>query len=286
MNFKQKLTKIIHKNNSLLCVGLDSDLGKIPEKYLENENPQFEFNKWIIEQTDEFVCAYKPNMAFYEALGSRGFKSLELTMEYLHKNYPEIVTIADAKRGDISSTNLGYVKAIFDRLGFDCVTLHPYLGKEALQPFLDRKEKGCIVLCKTSNVGSGEVQNLEILQNDQISNPKSQSTSNDQNNNYQYLWEYVAVKVSKEWNDNKNCMLVVGATYPEELKKIREIVGEMTLLVPGVGVQGGDIGKTMQAGLNKKSMGLVINSSRGIIFSENPREAAKQLRNNINKYRK
>lgn len=130
------------------------------------------------------------------------------------------------------------------------------------------------------------MQNLEILQNDQISNPKSQSTSNDQNNNYQYLWEYVAVKVSKEWNDNKNCMLVVGATYPEELKKIREIVGEMTLLVPGVGVQGGDIGKTMQAGLNKKSMGLVINSSRGIIFSENPREAAKQLRNNINKYRK
>lgn len=245
MNFQEKLDKIVKKNNSLVCVGLDQG--------------EFEFNQKIIDQTHDLVCAYKPNFAFYEALGVKGWENLKKTVEYLQRYHSGVVTIADAKRADIGNTNMGYVTSIFDELGFDAVTINPYFGQEAIQPFLDRKDKGIIILCKTSNPGSGEFQDL--------------------------IWEKVAINVTKNWNKNNNCALVVGATYPEELKKVREIVGEMTLLVPGIGAQGGDVEKTVKAGLNSQKAGMIINSSRGIIFSDNPRAEAQKLRDEINKYR-
>ena len=260
-----KYNKRANKINSLLCVGLDSDFAKIPKRFLKLKFPQFEFNKWIIKETNEYTAAYKPNSAFYEARGDKGIKELKITMEYLNKNHPDIFTILDAKRADIGNTNNGYVSAIFDWLNFDAITLHPYLGKEALQPFLDRKDKSCIILCRTSNIGAGELQDLKI---------KGKT-----------IWQIVAEKVFKNWNKNKNCMLVVGATYPEEMKKIRSIVGDMTFLVPGIGAQGGDIKSVMKAGLNKEGLGLIMNSSRGIIFGSSQKEEAKKLYEEIEKYR-
>ena len=259
------------KVDSLLCVGLDADFAKIPKKFSKMEFPQFEFNKWIIEETHEYAAAFKANSAFYEARGDRGISELKMTMDHLIKNYPDIFTILDAKRADIGNTNNGYVTSIFDWLGFDAVTLHPYLGKEALLPFLDRNDKGCIILCRTSNPGAPEFQDLNVQHS--VSNIKVP------------LWQIVAEKVSQDWNRNKNCMLVVGATYPEEMKKIRSLVGDMTFLVPGVGAQGGSVFEMMKVGLNSESLGLIINSSRGIIFAENPREEAKKLCEEIRKCR-
>ncbi|MEI8174863.1 MAG: orotidine-5'-phosphate decarboxylase [bacterium] len=214
MNISEKFDERAKKINSLLCVGLDSDIAKIPQRFLNMEFPQFEFNKWIIEETHEYTSAYKPNSAFYEARGDKGIKELKMTMDYLREFYPDIVTILDAKRGDIGNTNNGYVQFIFDWLNFDAVTIYPYLGLEAVQPFLNRIDKTVIILCRTSNPGAKDFQDLKI--------------------DDKPLWQIVAEKISKEWNKNKNCMLVVGATYPEEMKKIREIVGGITFLVPGI----------------------------------------------------
>jgi len=261
MTFQKKLDSIIKKNNSLMCVGLDSSFEKLQKAFQKKDYPQFAFNKWIIEQTHDLVCAYKPNTAFYEARGADGITELKMTCHYLSKYYPNIPIILDAKRGDIGSTNEGYVSFAYTYLGADAVTLHPYLGKEALHPFLDQKNKGCIILCRTSNPGSGEFQN-EV-----------------------HLYKKVAKAVSQSWNTNKNCMLVVGATYPKELAAVRKMVGDMTLLIPGIGAQGGDVEKTVKAGLNSHNAGMIINSSRGIIFAKDPREEAKKLRENINKYR-
>jgi len=260
-----KYNQRAEKINSLLCVGLDSEFSKLPDKFKEKEFPQFEFNKWIIDQTADYVSAIKPNIAFYEARGDQGMKELKMTMDYIRQNYSDIFTICDAKRADIGSTNSGYVESIFDWLGFDAITLHPYLGKEALKPFLDRADKVSIILCRTSNPGASELQDLE-------SEGKK-------------LWQVVAEKISSEWNTNNNCMLVVGATYPDEMKVVRNIVGEMTLLVPGIGAQGGDVKATTEAGLNSQKKGLIISSSRAIIFSASPAEEAKKLRDEINKYR-
>ena len=186
-------------------------------------------------------------------------------MDYLHANYPDVFTICDAKRADIGNTNNGYVTAIFDWLGFDAMTIHPYLGSEALEPFLKRADKVSIILCRTSNPGAGEFQDIETAG--------------------EPLWQAVAKKVSKEWNKNGNCMMVVGATYPAEMKKIREIAGDMTFLVPGIGAQGGSVKDAVGAGLNSEKKGMIINSSRGIIFSADPAGEARKLRDEINKYR-
>ena len=261
----EKYNKRAKEIDSLLCVGLDSGFEKLPKRFKDLEFPQFEFNKWIIEETHEYTAVYKPNSAFYEAREEKGMKELKMTMDYLIQNHPKIFTILDAKRADIGNTNQGYVASIFDWLGFDAMTLHPYLGEEALKPFLNRKDKVSIVLCRTSNPGAGEIQDLEV--------------------GGKKIWQIVAEKVSKEWNKNGNCMLVVGATYPEEMKEIRKITGEMTFLVPGIGAQGGDLEAVMKAGLNSDKLGLIINSSRGIIFAENPKEEAKKLRDEIRKYR-
>src|SRR3989339_1745634 len=271
MNIIDKYNKRAKKINSLLCVGLDADFAKIPAKFLKMEFPQFEFNKWIIGETHEYSAAFKANSAFYEARGDRGIRELKMTMEYLREKHPDVFLICDCKRADIGNTNQGYVDSFFDWYGFDAITLHPYLGGEALQPFLDRKDKGCIILCRTSNPGAGELQDLELRK------PFNSAQSKQ-------LWQIVAEKVYYDWNKNNNCMLVVGATYPEEMKKIRNIAGDMTFLVPGIGAQGGSVAKVMKAGLNSQNLGLIINSSRGIIFSENPKKEAQRLCEEIRRF--
>jgi orotidine-5'-phosphate decarboxylase len=268
----EKYDKRAKAINSLVCVGLDADIKKIPERFLALEFPQFEFNKWIIEETHEYVSAYKPNSAFYEARGDQGIRELKMTSDYLVEKYPDIVRILDAKRGDIGNTNQGYVEFILDWLGFDAVTIYPYLGLEAVQPFLSRVDKAIIILCRTSNPGAKDFQDLKV------NDPSTELGTGKP------LWQIVAEKVFKEWNKNKNCMLVVGATYPEEMKKIRELAGEMIFLVPGIGAQGGNIKEVMRVGGNSEGRGLILSSSRGIIFSKNPKEETKKLRDEINKY--
>lgn len=250
MNPIDKFNKRAEKVNSLVCVGLDSEYEK-----LKGES-QFNFNKKIIEQTHVHVASYKANIAFYEARGDQGLRELKQTMDYLREKHPDIFTICDAKRGDIGNTNNGYIAEILDWLGFDAMTLHPYMGRESLQPFLDRKDKFFFVLCRTSNPGAGEFQDE--------------------------MYEKVAQHVAG-WGEN--CGLVVGATYPEEMKKIRELVGDMTFLVPGIGAQGGSVKETVEAGLNSQNKGLIIHSARGIIFSENPKHETIKLYEEINRCR-
>jgi orotidine-5'-phosphate decarboxylase len=232
-----------------LCVGLDADYGKLPQsvKTTSVADSLFHFNKEIIEATAEYCCAFKPNSAFYEGYGLEGLKALMDTNGYIREHYPEIPIILDAKRADIGSTNQGYVKAAFEVFLAHAITVHPYLGQEALQPFLENKEHGVIVLCHTSNPGAGEFQELK--------------------SGGQELYKIVASRVSQNWNFNKNCGLVVGATYPEQLAVIRQIAPELPLLIPGIGAQGGDLAQTVTNGLNSQGTGIIINSSRNIIYA-------------------
>jgi orotidine-5'-phosphate decarboxylase len=267
MDFKRKLSASWAKNNTLLCIGLDSDPAKLP-KGLD----QFTFNKAIIDATADLVCAFKPNPAFYEALGAEGIRQLEQTCQYIRETYPDIPIILDSKRGDIGNTNAAYARATFEVMGADAVTLHPYFGKESLLPFLEYKDKGMIILCKSTNPGSGELQDIAV------GDAK--------------LYEYVAQQVVNEWNDHDNCLLMVGATYPAELEAVRGIAGNMPILVPGVGAQEGDMQAMLKAGLTPNGTGLIINSSRAIIFAsdqsdfaEAARQKALETRDKINQYR-
>jgi orotidine-5'-phosphate decarboxylase len=266
MNIIEKLNARMDAIDSLVCVGLDSDIMQIPVPYRYDPQPQFEFNRHIIEQTHTYAAAYKPNIAFYEARGEQGWHELRLTMDYLHQNHPDVMTICDAKRGDNRTTNAGYVRAIFDELDFDAVTLHPYLGQEALEPFLSRADKACIILCRTSNPGAREIQDFDI--------------------GGKPLWLKIAEKVAQDWNNHQNCMLVMGATYPDEIRQVRQVVGDMPLLVPGVGLQGGDVAQTVRGGRDKQGRGVLINASRSIIFDAQPANAARDLRDAINAHRK
>jgi orotidine-5'-phosphate decarboxylase len=273
MTYKQKLQKIIQKNNSFVCVGLDSDLNKLPKFLLENRYPQFAFNKAIIDATHNAVCAYKPNSAFYEVQGEYGVLQLKMTCDYLHTKYRQIPVILDVKRADIGESNDRYDKFAFEYLGVDAITLHPYLGHEALEPFLKRKDKGCYILCRTSNKGAGEFQDLEI---------KGKP-----------LYQVVAKRVATAWDQNENCGLVVGATYPEELRTVRKIAPNLELLIPGVGAQGGDLEKAVKYATDKSGGGFIISSSRGIIFAGKDADFAKKakieaekLRDQINLVRK
>jgi len=231
---------------------------KLPLHIRKMNDPFFEFNKTIIDATHDLVIAYKPNTAFYEALGTIGLHQLKLTCDYIKHTYPEVLIILDAKRADIGNTNQGYVTFAFDLLDADMITLHPYLGKEAMLPFLQRKDKGSIFLCKTSNTGSNEFQSLEV--------------------GNRPLYQHIAQEISEKWNENKNCLLVVGATYPNELKKVRELVGDMPILVPGIGAQGGDLQNTLDAGLTINHNGLIISSSREIIYAGNDSNFAEESR--------
>jgi orotidine-5'-phosphate decarboxylase len=265
MNPTDKYQNRVAQANSLLCIGLDSDIRQIPRHYRDDPFPQFAFNRVIIEETRDYVCAYKMNSALYEARGDRGMAELKMTVSYLQERHPNIVTICDAKRADIGSTNMGYVEAIYDWLGFDSVTLHPYLGKQALQPFLQRSDKYAIVVCRTANPGARELQDLQV---DGIP-----------------LWLHIADRVAQDWNSRGNCMLVVGAAEPGELRAVRERVGDMPLFVPGVGAQAGSVQQVVEAGINTQRSGVIINAARSIIFSEEPWRAARKLRDEINQYR-
>lgn len=265
MSFIDRLNNVIDKKNSLLCVGIDPVLSKLPPDYQNQPDPFFAFSKYIVDQTHESAVAYKPNSAFYEALGPSGIEQLHKTCSYIKEQYPDILIILDAKRADIGTTNDAYITYAFEYLGADAITLHPYLGQEAIQPFLDKSEKGSIILCRTSNSGAGEFQDL-------ITNEIP-------------LYQQVAQQVSQKWNANRNCMLVVGATYPEELAQVRRIVGDMPLLVPGIGAQGGDLRETLTAGLTADKKGLLITITRSIIYSDNPHEEADKMKSNINNFR-
>jgi len=270
VTFIEDLNAIWEKNDSLLCVGLDSDLEKIPSHLRDLKTPLFEFNRAIIDRTADVVCAFKPQVAYYSAVGLE--RDLELTVSYIHNNYPGIPVILDAKRGDIGSTAEMYVREAFDRFGVDAVTVNPYMGTDALMPFLSRRDKGVIILCRTSNPGAIDIQDL-----------KSDGKT---------LYEIIARKAAHEWNQNGNVLLVVGATYPDELREIRSIAGDMPFLVPGIGAQGGNVRSTVTSGKNEAGTGMIINSSRGIIyasaggdFAEAARASAIELRNEINRYR-
>lgn len=258
----RKLDDRMQASHSLLCVGLDPEASRIPERFHAEAQPMFAFCREVIDATAPFACAFKPNTAFFEASGAQGWSELESVFAYLRGRHPELFLICDAKRADIGSTNGGYVSAIFDELGADAITLHPYLGAEAMEPFLQREEKACIVLCRTSNAGAGELQDLQA--------------------EGRPLWAHVAAHVNDQWNARGNCMLVVGATWPEEMRRVREIVPEMTFLVPGIGAQGGDIEATVRAGLRADGRGLVISSSRAILYAEDPANAARETRDAIN----
>lgn len=238
-----------------VCVGLDPKDTALDDIYA--------FNKKIIDQTSDLVCAYKPNSAFYEAAGLEGLRSLEKTVKYIKENHPDIPIILDAKRGDIGNTNQGYVKAIFDELGVDAVTVNPYPGRQSLQPFLDYKDKGIIVWVGASGLGSDEFQELPVG-DDQLP-----------------LYQVIAKHVARSWNANGNCAVVVGATFPDKLRKVREIVGDMPILIPAVGAQGGDLVATIRAGRDSKGQGMIIASSRAIIFSDNPRQSTLDLSQQI-----
>lgn len=272
MTFNDKLNKIIGKNNSLLCIGLDTDIKKIPQHLLAQEDPIFTFNKAIIDSTFDLVCAYKPNMAFYEAMGIDGLKSLKKTIKYLADKYPQIPTICDGKRGDIGSTSEKYAKSTFEYYGFDSITVNPYLGTDGIEPFLKYSDKGIIILCRTSNPGSVDFQDLNV---------KGKK-----------LYQKVAEKIIQWDKSYHNCLMVIGATWPEELKQIRKMTSGMFFLVPGIGAQGGDTQKIMEYGLNNKKSGLIINVSRAIIyaskekdFEKTVREKALEFNRKINKYR-
>jgi orotidine-5'-phosphate decarboxylase len=244
MTTKQLVTQI-KKKNSFLCIGLDVDLDKIPAYLLQEEDPIFEFNKAIIDATHHLCVAYKPNTAFYEAYGIKGWQALEKTIQYLNKKYPEIFTIADAKRGDIGNTSTMYAKAFFNDLAFDSVTVAPYMGKDSVEPFLAFKDKHTILLALTSNEGAFDFQTKKI----------------DNKEVYKHV-----LKTSTSWENSENLMYVVGATKAEYFKEIRNIVPNSFLLVPGVGAQGGNLQDVCKYGLSE-NIGLLINSSRGIIYA-------------------
>ncbi len=242
-----RLIEEINRKKSFLCIGLDVDLNKIPKHLLNEEDPIFAFNKAIIDATHHLAVAYKPNTAFYEAYGLKGWRALERTINYLNQNYPEIFTIADAKRGDIGNTSSMYAKAFFEDLGFDSVTTAPYMGKDSIEPFLSFEGKHTILLALTSNEGAFDFQTKKI----------------DGKEIYKSVLE-----TSKGWKNSQNLMYVVGATKAEFLSDIRTIVPESFLLVPGVGTQGGSLEEVCKYGMTK-NIGLLINSSRGIIYATN-----------------
>ena len=253
----QQLLEQIQLKKSCLCVGLDVDLNKIPSHLLATEDPIFEFNKAIIDATHDLCVAYKPNTAFFEAYGIKGWQSLQRTIEYINANYPELFTIADAKRGDIGNTSSMYAKAFFEDLNFDSVTVAPYMGKDSVEPFLAFENKHTIMLALTSNEGAFDFQTLSV--------------------NGTELYKQV-LETSKSWKNSHNLMYVVGATKAEYFTEIRKIVPDSFLLVPGVGAQGGSLSEVCKYGLNSQ-VGLLINSSRAIIYASNKEDFAEVARN-------
>ncbi len=270
LSFIEKLKCIWGKNNSLVCVGLDPDVSRFPIGFSKKTDAIFKFNKEIIDATHDLVCAYKPQIAYFSAESAED--QLEKTIQYIKREYPHIPIILDSKRGDIGSTAKKYAVEAFERYQVDAVTVNPYLGFDSAEPFLNYKERGTILLCRTSNSGASDFQDLEI-----------DGTP---------LYQKVASLISDKWNYNKNCLLVVGATWPSQMSEVRSLVGDIPFLVPGVGEQGGDIESLVKAGKTKHGTGLIISSSRGVIyasdgedFATKAREVVVKLRSEINMHR-
>lgn len=270
MHFREKLARSWDLNGSLLCVGLDPDPSRLPPSVSGDSKPIFAFNRAIIDATAGHVCAYKPQFAYYAAAAAED--ELAMTIDYIHEQHPSVLVILDAKRGDIGSTARMYAAEAFDRYGADAVTVNPYMGGDTLEPFLERADRGVIVLCRTSNPGAAEFQQLHV---DGVP-----------------LYLRVAEHAAEKWNANGNVMLVVGATAPDELSSVRTRCPSIPLLVPGVGAQGGDLERVVTSGADSEQKGLVINSSRGIIyasggtdFAEAAGTAARDLNEAINRHR-
>lgn len=287
-NFRQMLETQWSRGN-FVCVGLDPDTAKMPDHLQKDVRLPYRmikiFCRQIIEATKDLVCAYKTNSAFFEGIGVHGEDVLSYVINTIRDLAPDVPVILDAKRGDIGNTNTGYVESAFTWLKADAITVNPYLGAEALQPFLERKDKGIIVLCKTSNSGAGEFQDWDI-------------SGDVVPGGYMPLYMYVAYRVAREWNKNNNCALVVGATYPDQLREVREVVGDMPILIPGVGFQQKDVSledqvkQVVDNGKDSCGKGMIINSSRGIIFASKgadfaqaARRETEKIRDLINKYR-
>ncbi|MBI4331990.1 MAG: orotidine-5'-phosphate decarboxylase [Chloroflexi bacterium] len=274
MNFLEKASSACRRNNSLLCVGLDPDPKLMP--------PGIDvagFNRAIIDATADLVCAYKPNLAFYEALGRKGWEALKKTVEHIP---PDIVVIGDGKRADIGNTAKAYASALFDYFGFDAATVNPYMGSDSVEPFLEFRDKGVFILCRTSNKGAMDFQSLQCtpVTSDRDAQPAARP-----------LFEIVAEK-ARQWDRAGNTGLVVGATYPEELRRVRQLCPDMWLLIPGVGTQGGEMEPTVRFGVDAGGSKAVINSSRQILYASRggdfaaaARRMAEQLRSQINVYR-
>jgi len=269
--FTGTLAQAWDRNDSLLCIGLDPEIERFPAEIRAQPSPIFQFNKAVIDATADLVCAYKPQFAHYAAYEAED--QLQRTIEYVHRTYPGVPVILDAKRGDVGNTAERYAIEAFERYEADAVTVNPYLGGDSLEPFLRYANKGVVVLCRTSNPGAGELQDLET--------------------GGRPLYQVVAELAARRWNSRGNCLLVVGATYPRELAEVREIVGDMALLVPGVGAQGGAVGQAVQNGQTRNGTGLIVSSSRGILyasaeadFAAAARAAAAALRAQINASRR
>ncbi len=268
MTFQEKVAETIERQNSLLCVGLDTDLSRVPEKIKNSPNPLFSFNKAIIDATTEYVSAYKVNLAFYEAHGAMGWQALEETFHYIPDH---VLKIADAKRGDIGNTARLYARSLFEHLGADAVTVNPYMGFDSVAPFLERPECGVFLLCLTSNPGARDFQFFT--------------------DGKQKLYEKIAA-TAVSWNTKQNCGLVVGATHSGELASVRRIAGDMPFLIPGIGAQGGDLVTAVRNGTNQNGSMALFNSSRSIIYVSNKNDfyqaagrAAKKTRDELNKAR-
>jgi orotidine-5'-phosphate decarboxylase len=272
VNFINKLTAAWTSNDSLLCVGLDPDIARFPAHLRNRPDAIVEFCKAIIDATADLACAFKPQIAYFAALGAE--TQLEAICRYLRDTYPQIPLILDAKRGDIGATAHQYAREAFDRYGADAVTVNPYMGFDSVEPYLEWNDRGVIVLCRTSNPGGSDLQFLDV--------------------GGVPLYQHVARLVAEKWNRNGQCALVVGATFPDELAQVRAIVGDMPLLVPGVGAQGGDVEATVRAGRTANGTGMMINSSRAILyatpeegedFAAAARRVALETRDAINRYR-
>ncbi|MBA5689516.1 orotidine-5'-phosphate decarboxylase [Rugamonas apoptosis] len=272
MNFINKLSAAWTANDSLLCVGLDPDMAKLPAQFQSAPDGIYQFCREIIDATADLACSFKPQIAYFAALGAE--QQLEQICAYARANYPHIPLILDAKRGDIGATARQYAREAFDRYGADAVTVNPYMGSDSVEPYMEWSERGVIILCRTSNPGGSDLQFLKV--------------------DGKPLYQHVARLVAEKWNSNGQCALVVGATFPEELAQVRAIVGDMPLLVPGIGAQGGDIAATVRSGKTASGAGMMINSSRAIIyapqqagedFAAAARRVALDTRDAINQYR-
>ncbi|MGD1044566.1 MAG: orotidine-5'-phosphate decarboxylase [Bacteroidota bacterium] len=254
MSFTERLRQVQIRQNSLLCIGLDVDMEIIPAHLQAMENPALEFNRQIVEATHDLVCAYKPNLAFYEAMGESGISTLRETLKLIPKS---VLTLGDGKRGDIGNTAERYAKSLFDDFGFDAITVNPYMGFDSVEPFLKNPDKGVFILALTSNPGSKDFQRLKVGKKP--------------------LYEKV-VHAAKKWNTFQNISLVVGATHPKELQRIRKIVPDMPILIPGIGKQGGDLKSAIRYGCNKHGQLAIINASRSVIYASSGKDFAEAAR--------